>query len=99
MIELKACEQDHVLFHPEALHDVAIQLNQELAFCQACECGTVFLVVIWPGDRARIMMSGDTDLFERLEATEWPERVWEDPQGQIFYRVVPDFGLMEAGFV
>ncbi|MGW7522652.1 hypothetical protein [Streptomyces sp. NPDC054783] len=99
MIELKACDRGHVICHPEALHEEAIRLNSELAFCQQCECETVHLVVIWPGDRARVMMSGGGELAERLEAQNWPEGVYEDANGVLFFRVVPSFGLIEAGFM
>ncbi|MFF4960238.1 hypothetical protein ACFY2Z_24810 [Streptomyces sp. NPDC001222] len=99
MIELKVCDQGHVIYHPEALHEEAIRLNSELAFYQQCECGTVYLVVIWAGDRARVMAQGGEELVERLEAQDWPEGVYEDANGTIFFRVVPDFGLIEAGFM
>lgn len=87
-VTLQACGQGHVIHYPAALDDIAIESMQEIAFCSACECNTVHFVVIWAGDRARIMESGDASLFERFEATDWPEASYADEHGPFFYRTV-----------
>lgn len=99
-VTLTACPQGHVIHYPAALDDLAIETNQELAFCSACECGTVHFVVVWAGDRARIMESGDAALFERFEGTGWPEVPYVDEHGPFFYRVVAnslDIAIFQRG--
>jgi hypothetical protein len=87
---LQACDQGHVIHYPEALDDKANEVAQELAFCSACECGRVHFVVIWAGDCARIMASGDPELMARFEAEGWPETIYvDDEHGAFVYRTVP----------
>ncbi|ABW14139.1 hypothetical protein Franean1_4772 [Parafrankia sp. EAN1pec] len=87
---LTACSHGHVIHYPQVLDDKAIEAAQELAFCAMCECGTVHFVVIWAGDGARVMASGDAGLFERFEAQTWPESIHTDEHGAFFYRTVPN---------
>jgi hypothetical protein len=87
---VQACAQGHVIHYPSALDDLAIQIMQEIAFCSACDCEIVHFVVIWAGDRTRLMACGGADLFERFEATDWPEAFYADENGPFFYRTVPN---------
>jgi hypothetical protein len=97
---LTACPRGHVIHYPAVLDDVAIQRMQEIAFCSACECGTVHFVVIWAGDATRLMESGGVDLFERFEATGWPEHTHADEYGMFLYRSVEnslDIAIFQRG--
>lgn len=85
---LQACNRGHVIHYPSALDDLALQAAQEIAFCSACECGTVHFVIVWAGDRTRLMQSGGSDLFDRFEATNWPESTYIDENGLFIYRSV-----------
>lgn len=85
---LTACPRGHVIHYPSVLDDRAIETMQEIAFCAACECGTIHFVVVWAGDRTRLMASGDAALFERFEATGWPESSYADEHGVFSYRSV-----------
>lgn len=99
-VTLQACPRGHVIHYPAALDDLAIDTGQELAFYSACECGIVHFVVIWAGDRARIMESGDANLFERFEATGWPETPYIDEHGLFLYRSVAnslDIAIFQRG--
>jgi len=85
---LTVCPAGHVIHYPQVLDDQAAQTGNEIVFCSACECGTVYLVVIWAGDRARVMASGDAELARRLEAAPWPETMYVDHHGTFAYRTV-----------
>lgn len=85
---IQACSRGHVLHYPSYLDELAMQTGQEIAFCAACDCGTVHFVVIWAGDRTRIMAHGGPELYDRFEATGWPEASFADKHGVFFYRTV-----------
>jgi hypothetical protein len=85
---LRACDQGHVIHYPEDLERTAIALMKQLAFCTTCECGTVYFVVVWAGDRTRIMASGGTDLFDKFESMLWSQEVYVDEHGLFEYSVV-----------
>jgi hypothetical protein len=80
-----------VIHYPAELEDTAIRLGKELAFCSSCECGTVYFVVLWHGDRARIMSSGGIDLAEDFEAHPlWSDELHVDEHGLFPYSVIDD---------
>ncbi|TDE25149.1 hypothetical protein [Actinomadura sp. 6K520] len=88
-LSLRACRRGHVIHYPAVLDERANEEGQEVAFCSACECGTVYFVVVDPGDGARVLLSGGRDLQERFEAQAWPGRIHSDHEGTFFYRLVP----------
>ncbi len=85
---MRACDQGHVVHYPETLDATAIESMRELAFCSTCECGTVHFVVVWAGDRTRVMASGGPEVFEKFEAQTWPGATHTDELGTFFYRVI-----------
>lgn len=90
VMTLRACDEGHVLSYPEALDDRASVEEVDLAFCSYCPCRAVYLVVISPGEGARIATVGGTDLFEWLEDQDWPRSTYVGPDGSMFlYRIVP----------
>ncbi|RNL84769.1 hypothetical protein EFW17_10740 [Halostreptopolyspora alba] len=89
---LVVCRAGHTAHYPAAL-ETAANTGTDLAFCIACDCQRVHMVVLYSGERPRVVASGDVDLYARFEATEWPERVHTDEAGAFFYREMEPLGL------
>ncbi|MBQ1081581.1 hypothetical protein [Nocardiopsis sp. B62] len=82
---LVACQQGHTVEYPAALDAVA-NAGTDLAFCLACDCQQVHMVVLFAGDTPRVVASGDLDLYARFEATDWPEQVYTGGPASFSYR-------------